>query len=106
MGTLLVAGRSFPFGDRTLAHIRVAFALELRDGPGFFFSWQRHPHEGGGRFTLWVPTTEAVLFEFEGSREPTINRAWVSAILSAPGRGGGLRLVPEPDGPVVVDGAV
>jgi hypothetical protein len=105
MGTLLVAGRAFPFGDRTLAHLRVAFALQLRDGPGFFFSWQRRAQEGGGRFTLWVPAAEAILFEFEGSREPSINRAWVSAIMGTPGAGHGLRLVtepPEPTGPTVV----
>lgn len=100
MGSLVVAGRTFPFGDRTLAHLRVAFALHLRQGPGFFFSWQRVAQDGGGRFTLWVPSSEAVLFEFEGSREPAINRAWVSAMLDGPGGNGGLRLVPEPGGPV------
>ena len=96
MGNLLAGNQSFPFDDRVLAHIRVAFALQLQRGEGFFFSWHRPLSEGSGHLSMWVPPAEIVVFEFFGNREPRINREWVHAIITSTGGGSGLKLVPEP----------
>jgi len=100
VGNLLIGGKSFPFDDRALAHMRVAFALQLRENHGFFFSWHRPLKEGSGHLSLWVSPEATIVFEFLGNREPRINKEWVHAIITSTGGGSGLKLVPEPGVPV------
>jgi hypothetical protein len=37
---------------------------------------------------------------FNGSKQPTLNRAWIDELLATANSAGGLQLVPEPDGEV------
>ena len=51
---------------------------------------------GGGRSTIWIHPTIPVQFNFLGSRQPALNRAWLDALIVSANSVDGLRLVEEP----------
>ena len=87
------------FDDRPLAHLQVVIAAKLRRGESFNFSWQKPVELGSGRTTIWVHPAIPLVYEFDGSRAPALNRAWVDALMVTANSGMGLHLVPEPEQP-------
>lgn len=89
------AQQVFEFEDRTLAHLRSVMTAKLLRQESFLFSWDDH----GKLRSIWLHPTSIVLFEFEGSEEVKLNRAWLEHLADLANTSGGLRLVPEPDEP-------
>lgn len=87
-------GRTFDIEDRLLAHLRVVFMNKLRRNEPFMF----HRSSDNGMFSVWVHPAVPMMFQFSGSRPPTINRNWVETLMIEAGGANGLRVVPEPTG--------
>ncbi len=84
--------------DRVLAHLQVVIGQKLRRGEPFFFTWRNDASIGDGRTTVWLHSQASIVFKFHGSRQPTLNRAWLEALTQTANSGSGLHLVPEPTG--------
>ncbi|UWF77247.1 MULTISPECIES: DUF7882 family protein [Microbacterium] len=84
------------FEDRALSHLQLVITAKLRRGEPFPFSWREDPSVGGGRTTVWVHSGSSLVFKYYGSRQPSINRAWIEALAFTANTPAGLHLVPEP----------
>jgi hypothetical protein len=86
------------FDDRVLAHLKVVILSKVRRGESFTFSWEYSAAAGSGHSSIWIHPTIPLQFNFVGSREPRLNRAWVEELVSHANTPGGLRVTPEPVG--------
>ncbi|GAA2905350.1 hypothetical protein JOD62_000920 [Microbacterium keratanolyticum] len=82
--------------DRALTHLQHVITAKLRRGEPFSFSWKEDSSVGGGRTTVWVHANSSLVFKYYGSRQPSINRAWIEALAFTANAPTGLYLVPEP----------
>jgi hypothetical protein len=82
--------------DRTLAHLQIVIISKLRRQESFAFSWKEPVSSGDGRSTIWIYPTVSLRFRFDGSRQPSINQAWISALATSANSGSGLHFIPEP----------
>jgi hypothetical protein len=87
---------SVDFDDRTLAHLRIVILAKLRRSESFSFSWRYETGHGTSRSSLWMHPSVPLQFEFFGGREPSINRAWIDALMLTANTPNGLELMPEP----------
>lgn len=96
MGHLKVGQRErIPVEDRTLAHLKVVILTKLRRHEGLAFSWE-FADPGSGRHTIWISPASQIEFSFDGSRPPSINRAWLDLLMVTAQELDGLRIVAEP----------
>ena len=84
------------FEDRALAHLQIVIATKMRRNESFNFSWVKDPSTGSGRTAIWMHPSIPLVYEFQGSRHPAINRAWIDLLMSAANSTAGLVLLPEP----------
>lgn len=84
------------FNDRVLAHLKVVILSKVRRGESFTFSWEYKAAAGSGHSSIWIHPTIPLQFDFFGSKEPTLNRAWVEELVRLSNTPGGLRVTPEP----------
>jgi hypothetical protein len=84
------------FDDRALAHLELVIASKFRRNESFNFSWVKDPSVGSGRTTIWMHPAIPLVYDYDGSRHPTINRVWLDALMSAANSSTGLQLVSEP----------
>lgn len=84
------------FEDRLLAHLQVVVGNKLRRGEPFSLVWKDDISTGGGRTSVWVHPRSNLVFKFNGGRPPTLNRAWLEALMSTANSPTGLYVVPEP----------
>lgn len=82
--------------DRALTHLQLVITAKLRRGEPFPFSWREDASVGGGRTTVWIHPGSSLVFKYFGSRQPSINRAWIEALAFTANAPAGLYLVPEP----------
>ena len=82
--------------DRALLHMQLVITAKLRRSEPFPFSWREDVSVGGGRTTVWMHANSALVFKYYGSRQPSVNRAWVDALAFTANSPGGLYLTPEP----------
>ncbi|MBT2474239.1 ATP-dependent DNA ligase [Microbacterium sp. ISL-103] len=82
--------------DRALTHLQLVITAKLRRGEPFSFTWREDMSVGGGRTTVWIHAGSSLVFKFDGSRQPSINRAWVDALAFTANAPSGLYLVSEP----------
>jgi hypothetical protein len=87
---------SIEFDDRVLAHLQIVIGAKLRRSESFYFTWADDKAMGDGRNVIWLHATMPLRFRFDGSRRPTINRAWIEALMAAANSTEGLRILPEP----------
>lgn len=87
---------SIEFDDRALAHLRIVMIAKLRRAESFSFSWKFDASYGNGRSSLWLHPAIPLQFEFYGGREPSLNRAWIDALMTSANSPGGLELLDEP----------
>lgn len=97
MGTLTYdVVKQVHFDDRLLAHLQLVITTKLRRGESFTFSWKTDAAEGGGRTTIWLHPAIPLLYEFQGSRQPSINRLWLDELMASADTVTGLQVIPEP----------
>ena len=84
------------FEDRTLAHLQLVISAKLRRGEAFPFTWREDLSVGGGRITVWMHPAVSLVYKFAGSRQPSLNRAWIDALAATANAPSGLYVVPEP----------
>lgn len=90
--------------DRTLAHLKIVILAKLRRDESFALSFEHDAGEGSGRSTIWLHPSIPLQFNFLGSRQPAINRAWLETLIISANSNDGLRLLPEP--PDAATGAI
>ncbi len=86
---------SIEFDDRALAHLKVVIVAKLRRGESFAFSWEHSLSSGDGHSTVWLHPAIPLQFDFAGSKDPSLNRAWIDELVRLSNTPPGLRLVPE-----------
>lgn len=84
------------FDDRLLAHLQLVIGAKVRRGESFHFTWKDDPSIGDGRTTVWIHPATPIIYKYFGSRQPTINRAWLEALTLTANSATGLQIVPEP----------
>jgi hypothetical protein len=98
MGRLTYDGVvSAEFDDRLLAHLQIVIGNKLRRGESLHFSWRDDAPGGSGRTTIWIHPAVSLVYRFSGGRAPSINRAWLDALMAAANSPSGLHVVPEPE---------
>lgn len=85
---------SIDIDDRTLAHLRIVVMNKLRRADSFMFDVDHA--DGSGRRSYWMHAGVPIQFQFFGSRQPRINRAWIELLMDAASGPNGLTLLPEP----------
>jgi hypothetical protein len=83
--------------DRTLHHLRVVILGKLRRGEAFSMTWESSRDEGSGQDLIWLHPSIPMQMRFNGNRQPSLNRAWIDALMLTANENTGLRLVEEPD---------
>jgi hypothetical protein len=101
MGKLLYSSGAFEidFDDRALAHLHIVISAKLRRGEKFFFSWKDDISVGSGRSSIWLEPSIPLYFKFAGSKPPSINRAWIEAMVLSGNSNAGLTFMAEPGTP-------
>ena len=85
---------SIDIDDRTLAHLRIVVMNKLRRSDSFMFDVDHA--DGSGRRSYWMHAGVPIQFQFFGSRQPRINRAWIEELMDAASGPNGLTILPEP----------
>ena len=100
MGTLYYgdARVAIPIDDRALSHLRFVILTKFRRNEGCGFSWAKTASDGSGRSTIWLHPSIPLQFEFDGGRNPSLNRAWLENLTQQAATSGGLILTEEPRG--------
>ena len=83
--------------DRALAHVKAITLAKLRRNESFAFTCDVPVAAGSGHVCLWMNAAIPIQFEFVGSKEPTLNRAWLEELVQLSNSPTGLRITPEPD---------
>lgn len=84
MGKLRYGTEEFEFEDRLLAHLMLVVNQKARRREGFLLSWtHRTPGVGEGRSSIWITAGSNLGFQFSGSREASVNGAWLSSMMDA-----------------------
>lgn len=97
MGKFIYEGSiKMDFDDRVLAHLQLVISSKLRRGEPFHFSWREDSSIGDGRTTVWVHPQASLVYRYYGSRQPSLNRAWLEALTHTANAPSGLYVVPEP----------
>ncbi len=84
------------FEDRLLAHLQLVIGTKLRRGETFFFTWRDDSSVGDGRTSVWMRPQASLVYKYYGSRQPSINLAWVDALAHTANSPTGLYVVSEP----------
>jgi hypothetical protein len=99
MGSLIYGptGTKVDIDDRTLAHLKVVILTKLRRGEGVSFSWDKTMEQGSGRDTMWLHPAIGLEFQFDGSRQASLNKLWLEELMASANSSGGLHVLPEHD---------
>ena len=94
MGTLYygAARTAVSMDDRILTHVKLVITTKLRRGEPFLLSWNETVDSGGGRGSLWVHPGCDIVYRFEGSRSPELDKALLDEMNTAANSNNGLRI--------------
>lgn len=106
MGRLIYAGSpsdSYRLDDRALAHLELAIGAKFRLGDSFAFTLDGDDVPSGtGYRVLWMHPAVSLQFRYDADQGAiALNPAWVAALITAASSEGGLRIVQEPEGPIM-----
>lgn len=87
------------FDDRVLAHLKVVIVAKLRRGESLMLNWETPENGDMGHSSVWLNPSIPLQFDFEGKREPEINRVWLEELVKLANTPAGLRVTPEPEQP-------
>lgn len=101
MGKLVYGSREIDIDDRLLTHLQVVAINRLKRERSFALSWRDSRDQGGGRTTVWMHPSIPLMFHFDGSRVPAINREWLDELNASAEGPMGMIVTEEPlDGDV------
>jgi hypothetical protein len=107
MGKFMFEGHlKADFDDRLLAHLQVVIGAKLRRGESFHFTWKDDPSIGDGRTSIWVSPQSVIWYKYYGGRAPSLNGAWIDALMFTANSPRGLYVVPEPAPRAATEGGV
>lgn len=86
---------SYEFDERTLAHLKIALTAKLRVRESFLLNWVIPPENGSGRVSLWIAPDVPMVFHFQGSKPPQLNKVWVDAMMRSAHGIRGMTVMPE-----------
>lgn len=89
-------GLTVDFDDRLLAHLEAVITTKLQRSESFAFSWRDDSEVGDGRTAIWLHPSMPLVFKYLGGRTSDLNARWVTELMRAASRSGGLRIVAEP----------
>jgi hypothetical protein len=97
MGTLIY-GHDYQIAldDRTLSHLQIAMGLKLRRREGFFLTWNEADAGTQRRCCVWIDPAIPLLFLYEDSAAPSINREWLEQLTQSSNSARGLQVIREP----------
>jgi hypothetical protein len=84
------------FDDRVLAHMRAVIIAKMRRDERFNLSWFHGKAAGNGHSSIWIHPAIPLQFEFDGNRDPSLNRAWIDLLMNSANSVGGMHVLPEP----------
>ena len=82
-----------------VSQLKIVILAKVRRGESFSFSWEYTAAAGSGHSSIWIHPTISLQFNFQGSKEPLLNRAWVEELVRISSTPAGLRVTPEPPQP-------
>ncbi|WP_233194108.1 ATP-dependent DNA ligase [Cryobacterium sp. M25] len=82
-----------------VSQLKIVILAKVRRGESFSFSWEYTAAAGSGHSSIWIHPTIPLQFNFQGSKEPLLNRAWVEELVRISNTPAGLRVTPEPPQP-------
>jgi hypothetical protein len=109
MGSLIYeVAPALEINDRALRHLQVVMVAKLRRQEGFTFSWDDEPDIGGDRLAkgsgyhgaVWVSYSSSLYFSYDSPQAGPLNRRWLDVLGQAAASAEGLRMFPEPTGPL------
>ena len=96
MGTVSYAGSAVEFSDRVLTHVQIVVVQKFRRNEPFMLSWIIGDSAGhGGRTSWWLTPSVPILFNFAGSRVPTVDQEWLVRLAQSADSSRGLIVVDE-----------
>jgi hypothetical protein len=97
MGTLLYgASRTrLSIDDRTLAHLQIVITTKLRRNEGLLLCWDRGAEVGSGRGALWIHPNCDLIYDYDGSREATVDAGELDRLMSEASGRRGLRILAD-----------
>lgn len=98
MGKLIYGYHEIDIEDRLLTHLQIAAINRLKSDQPFALSWRDPREQGGGRTTVWVHPSIPLMFHFDGSRVPSINRRWLDELYASADGPTGMIVTQEPGG--------
>jgi hypothetical protein len=101
MGSLMYGSQAIEinFDDRALMHLQIVITAKLRRKESFVFSWTDAAEVGDGRNSIWLDPSSTLLYKYESSRIPAINREWIDALMNSANSGSGMTYSVEPRTP-------
>jgi hypothetical protein len=96
LGKLIYGANEIDIDDLLLMHLQVVAINRLRRDKPFAMSWRDSRDSGGGRTTVWVHPSIPLMFHFDGSRIPAINKLWLDELYASADGPTGLILTAEP----------
>ena len=100
MGTLVYGpALTLSFDDRALAHLQLVITAKLRRGESFVFSFEEARGDEVGRTTVWMHADIPMIYRYDTTRMPAINREWLESLTAAASSAQGLMLTEEPVDP-------
>ena len=100
MGTLVYGpALTLTFDDRALAHLQLVITAKLRRGESFVFSFEETRGDDTGRTTVWMNADIPMIYRYDSTRMPQINREWLESMTAAASSAQGLILSEEPADP-------
>ncbi|WP_440710202.1 DUF7882 family protein [Herbiconiux sp. YIM B11900] len=88
-------GVEIEFEDRLLAHLQVVISSKLRRGEGFTLGFCSN--DGRGPRALWIGQGIPLMYQYGGTRPPTLNTRWLNDMVARAGTSNGLLIAPEPE---------
>ncbi|GAA4181988.1 hypothetical protein [Gryllotalpicola koreensis] len=85
----------YEFDERTLAHLKIAMTSKLRVRESFLLNWVIPAERGSGRMSLWISPEVPLVFVFNGSKPPQLNKVWVDAMARSAHGIRGMTVMPE-----------
>ncbi len=84
------------FDDRTLCHLQIVVRAKLRQGTGFFLSWQDDSSAGSGHSSIGLERSIPLCFRFASHARQQINDDWLNILMLSANQTTGLQLLAEP----------